>query len=385
MSLVQAVVNDNGYVGNASTTPIVTTTHNLLIAAVGDSGGPVTAINDTYGNAWTAHPDGPISFGGANFYVWYCLDIVGGSGHTVTFTDATGGQKSCIIAEYSGRSKTSIGGHSAVATGNGTTQTGNVVSASAGDDIFAVCMQVYKGSTTTSWTAGSGFAIPANGFSTANPINMPAAVESANAVSAGSYTPVLISTYANNGAFFVLTLPQSVGAALAGSGAGLARASGALSSTPAPFAQILLNNPSHAGGSDMINMGSGPNTQTGDSAYVAFPKLIQWAADLNTMMSQLYPARSVQTPTTGFSIAPAPGVTLLVLNPAGTLAAGTIQMPPTPGDNQTFTVITSQTITAATFNANAGQTLNGAPSTLPANTCVEWIYVTVLSTWFRLR
>ena len=147
---------------------------------------------------------------------------------------------------------------------------------------------------------------------------------------------------------------------------------------PSVLQQLLADQPQAAAYAQLL-----VGTETGDDAWVAFPKLKQWARDLNTMLGQIFPTRSLQAPVTGFSITPGAGITQLVLNPAGTLAAGTITMPPSPGDNQPFTVLTSQTITAATFNANAGQTLNGAPTTLAANTAVKWIYEAALSTWFR--
>lgn len=174
------------------------------------------------------------------------------------------------------------------------------------------------------------------------------------------------------------------GAALAGAASDTTTASGALTTGgPAPFAPIVLDNAGHAGGSDQIGLGSGPNTGTGDAANLAFTKLKQWAADANSMMAQLYGTRSVQTPTTGFTIAAAAGVTQLVLNPAGTLATGTVTFPPNPGDNQPFSLMTSQTITALTANTSDGNSINGAPTTLSANTAVRWRFITSLSKWFR--
>jgi hypothetical protein len=125
-----------------------------------------------------------------------------------------------------------------------------------------------------------------------------------------------------------------------------------------------------------IVLGTTPNDGTGDPARTAFTKL-------NTMTAQLFGVSSLQTPTTGFSITPAQGVTQLVLNPSGTLATGTLIMPANPGDQQPFEVMTSQTITALTNNPSSGQSLNGPLTTLAANSSAKWIWEASLSTWFR--
>ena len=75
-------------------------------------------------------------------------------------------------------------------------------------------------------------------------------------------------------------------------------------------------------------------------------------------------SNSYQVPTTGFSIAIAPGVASLTLAPAGTIATGTIDLGSvTPVDQQLIEVETSATITALSF---IGATVNNAPTTLAA-------------------
>ena len=69
------------------------------------------------------------------------------------------------------------------------------------------------------------------------------------------------------------------------------------------------------------------------------------------------------TPLTGFSIQIANGVTSLLLDPAGTLAAGSITFPTTPIDGQTLALSSSQIVTALTLSA-PGQTILGAITTL---------------------
>lgn len=186
----------------------------------------------------------------------------------------------------------------------------------------------------------------------------------------------------NTGAALSLPVLGATSAALAGVAGGIASAGGALATIAAPFAPILLDDPAHRGASDSVYMGTGvPNT--GDLAPVAFTKLKQWAIDVNTMVKQIYPQRSLQAPSTGFSIAVAQGITQLRLNPAGTLATGTITLPQNPGDQQPFRVLTSQTITSLTVNTADGTTLNAAPTTLAANTSIKWIFEADLNTWFR--
>ena len=93
---------------------------------------------------------------------------------------------------------------------------------------------------------------------------------------------------------------------------------------------------------------------------------------------------SYQTPVTGFSIQIANGVTSLLLKPAATLATGTITLPTTPIDGQWLTLSSTQTITALTLTAPAGQTVFGSISTLAANAPMKWQYVASIATWFRV-
>jgi hypothetical protein len=88
-------------------------------------------------------------------------------------------------------------------------------------------------------------------------------------------------------------------------------------------------------------------------------------------------------PTTGFAITIANTTTVEVLNPAGTLATGTITMPASPLNGQETCVSSSQTITALTVSANAGQSIIAAPTSMSAGGFC-YIYYTAGTTWFRL-
>ena len=89
-----------------------------------------------------------------------------------------------------------------------------------------------------------------------------------------------------------------------------------------------------------------------------------------------------QVLTTGFSYTFAAGVQVLVINPAGTLATGTITMPASPSDGMTITVESTQQVTAITVNANTGQSIVGAASQLIPNQSLSWIYRLANTTWY---
>jgi len=98
----------------------------------------------------------------------------------------------------------------------------------------------------------------------------------------------------------------------------------------------------------------------------------------------LIQAYDYQAPTTGFSYVFAAGTQTLVMNPAGTLATGTITMPASPSDGMTITFTTTQQITALTLSGNAGQTIIGGVNTLGAEQSLSFIYRAANTTWFPM-
>ena len=92
-------------------------------------------------------------------------------------------------------------------------------------------------------------------------------------------------------------------------------------------------------------------------------------------------------PATAFSITANKQTTYVLINPAGTLATGTLITPATPGDGQSLCMMSSQTQTALTVTANTGQTMasyGGATVTaLTANTPVCWFYIASQANWVR--
>ena len=89
-----------------------------------------------------------------------------------------------------------------------------------------------------------------------------------------------------------------------------------------------------------------------------------------------------QAPSTGFSYTFAAGVQVLVMQPAGTLATGTITMPASPADGMTITFSSTQTITALTVQGNTGQSITGQPTTFGAGSAATFVYRLSNTTWY---
>jgi hypothetical protein len=98
----------------------------------------------------------------------------------------------------------------------------------------------------------------------------------------------------------------------------------------------------------------------------------------------LIQAYDYQVPTTGFSYTFAAGTQTLVMNPAGTLATGTITMPASPSDGMTITFSTTQQITALTLSGNTGQTIIGGVNSLGAEQSLSYIYRAASTTWLPM-
>lgn len=97
----------------------------------------------------------------------------------------------------------------------------------------------------------------------------------------------------------------------------------------------------------------------------------------------LLQAYDYQTLTTGFSYTFAAGTQNLIINPAGTLATGTITMPASPTDGMTIRFNSSQIITSLTVSANTGQSIVSAVTTLTAGGGAVYLYRASNTTWYR--
>lgn len=89
-----------------------------------------------------------------------------------------------------------------------------------------------------------------------------------------------------------------------------------------------------------------------------------------------------QVLTTGFSYTFASGTQTLVINPAGTLATGTITMTAAPADGMVLTIESTQQVTAITIQGNTGQSLVGGASQLIPNKPLSYIYRLSNTTWY---
>lgn len=127
---------------------------------------------------------------------------------------------------------------------------------------------------------------------------------------------------------------------------------------------------------------SGLSTFTGNVTATNFNGPINYTTIGNSNVS-------FQVPITGFSITIAAGVSTLMLDPAGTLATGTIIMPAAPADGLIINIGATQTITALTVSANSGQSIKNAPTTLTVSLIgaqgYQYIYRLSNTTWYRLQ
>lgn len=119
-------------------------------------------------------------------------------------------------------------------------------------------------------------------------------------------------------------------------------------------------------------------------------------ASLNTLL-QLFQEQfasptvstSLYTPATGFNIAaptPVSQQQWLLLQPAGTLAAGTITLPlntATP-DGTEVLITTTQQITTFTVAANGASAVYGDPATLAAEDFFRLRFYQATNSWYRI-
>jgi hypothetical protein len=100
-------------------------------------------------------------------------------------------------------------------------------------------------------------------------------------------------------------------------------------------------------------------------------------------------ATNIYVPTTGFSIAaptPVAQQQWILLQPAGTLASGTVVLPlntATP-DGTEVLITSTQIITALTIGLNGAAAANGAPTTLTANGFARLRFVQATNSWYRI-
>jgi hypothetical protein len=99
-------------------------------------------------------------------------------------------------------------------------------------------------------------------------------------------------------------------------------------------------------------------------------------------------ATNIYTPGTGFNITvPTPTAPQwMLIQPAGTLASGTVTLPlntQTPSGTEVL-ITTTQIITAFTLAINGAANLYGAPTALTANQFFKMRYVQATNSWYRI-
>jgi hypothetical protein len=99
-------------------------------------------------------------------------------------------------------------------------------------------------------------------------------------------------------------------------------------------------------------------------------------------------ATNIYTPSTGFNITvPTPTAPQwMLIQPAGTLATGTVTLPlntQTPSGTEVL-ITTTQIITAFTLAANGAANVYGAPTALTANQFFKMRYVQATNSWYRI-
>lgn len=95
---------------------------------------------------------------------------------------------------------------------------------------------------------------------------------------------------------------------------------------------------------------------------------------------QVANVRSVQyaTPTTGQTVT-CDGSSVVMINPAGTLATLTVTLPASPVDGQDVLICASQIVTALTITG----TIVGTLTTLAVAGFARFVYSATASKWFR--
>ena len=124
----------------------------------------------------------------------------------------------------------------------------------------------------------------------------------------------------------------------------------------------------------------------GDARRVSISQLLQYFQQTfaaPTVATNLY------TPGTGFNITvptPTSEQQWMVIQPAGTLASGTVTLPLNTGvpDGTQVLITTTQIITSFTLALNGAAAAFGAPTTLAANAFFTMRFYQATNSWYRV-
>ena len=124
----------------------------------------------------------------------------------------------------------------------------------------------------------------------------------------------------------------------------------------------------------------------GDARKVSVNQLLQY---FQTTFAAPTVATNLYTPGTGFNVTvptPVSEQQWMVIQPAGTLAAGTITLPLNTGtpDGTQVLVTTTQIITSFTLALNGAAAAFGAPTTLSANAFFTMRFYQATNSWYRV-
>lgn len=127
-------------------------------------------------------------------------------------------------------------------------------------------------------------------------------------------------------------------------------------------------------------------SNNGDARKVSITQLLQY---FQTTFAAPTVATNLYTPGTGFNITvptPISEQQWMVIQPAGTLAAGTVTLPLNTGtpDGTQVLVTTTQIITAFTLALNGAASAFGAPTTLAANAFFTMRFYQATNSWYRV-
>ena len=124
----------------------------------------------------------------------------------------------------------------------------------------------------------------------------------------------------------------------------------------------------------------------GDARRVSVNQLLQY---FQTTFAAPTVATNLYTPGTGFNVTvptPVSEQQWMVIQPAGTLAAGTITLPLNTGtpDGTQVLVTTTQIITSFTLALNGASAAFGAPTTLAVNAFFTMRFYQSTNSWYRV-
>jgi len=128
------------------------------------------------------------------------------------------------------------------------------------------------------------------------------------------------------------------------------------------------------------------DTNNGDARKVSVSQLLQY---FQTTFAAPTVATNLYTPGTGFNVTvptPVSEQQWMIIQPAGTLAAGTVTLPLNTGvpDGTQVLVTTTQIITSFTLALNGAAAAFGAPTTLAANAFFTMRFYQATNSWYRV-